>query len=94
MPTTCSVANPPSPTQLIQVAYGAPVKAFKASAFSVKSAKRTGVVAMSAATDDIIEKMKTLTVRAIPLLFLGVLVSRRSGCGRTRHARHVYLAFD
>ena len=45
-----------------KVAYGAPVKAFKASAFSVKSAKRTGVVAMSAATDDIIEKMKTLTL--------------------------------
>ena len=45
-----------------KVAYGAPVKAFKASAFSVKAARRTGVVAMSAATDDIIEKMKGLTL--------------------------------
>jgi large subunit ribosomal protein L7/L12 len=45
-----------------KVAYGAPVKAFKASAFTVKSAKRVGVVAMSAATDDIIEKMKVLTL--------------------------------
>jgi hypothetical protein len=52
-----------------QVAYGAPVKAFKASAFSVKAARRTGVVAMSAATDDIIEKMKTLTVSTRPTRF-------------------------
>ena len=49
----------------------APVAA-KASAFSVKAARRTGVVAMSAATDDIIEKMKGLTVSARPLAFLGV----------------------
>jgi DNA-directed RNA polymerase specialized sigma24 family protein len=54
----------PHPPFRPQVAYGAPVKAFKASAFSVKAARRTGVVAMSAATDDIIEKMKGLTVRA------------------------------
>ena len=54
----------PHPPFRPQVAYGAPVKAFKASAFSVKAARRTGVVAMSAATDDIIEKMKGLTVSA------------------------------
>jgi hypothetical protein len=52
----------PTHSERIQIAYGAPVKAFKASAFTVKSAKRVGVVAMSAATDDIIEKMKVLTV--------------------------------
>ena len=62
----------PHPPFRPQVAYGAPVKAFKASAFSVKAARRTGVVAMSAATDDIIEKMKVLTVSARPLAFLGV----------------------
>ena len=62
----------PHPPFRPQVAYGAPVKAFKASAFSVKAARRTGVVAMSAATDDIIEKMKGLTVSARPLAFLGV----------------------
>jgi hypothetical protein len=59
----------PHPPFRPQVAYGAPVKAFKASAFSVKAARRTGVVAMSAATDDIIEKMKGLTVSARPPRF-------------------------
>ena len=55
---------PPRP----QVAYGAPVKALKASAFAPKAARRSGVVAMSANTDEIIEKMKTLTVR-LPMGF-------------------------
>merc|ERR1719390_353837 len=45
-----------------KVAYGAPVKALKASAFAPKAARRSGVVAMSANTDEIIEKMKTLTL--------------------------------
>lgn len=56
--------DPPRP----QVAYGAPVKALKASAFAPKAARRSGVVAMSANTDEIIEKMKTLTVR-LPMGF-------------------------
>ena len=51
MPDPSLTTHPPFRPQ---VAYGAPVKAFKASAFSVKAARRTGVVAMSAATDDII----------------------------------------
>ena len=56
--------DPPRP----QVAYGAPVKALKASAFAPKAVRRSGVVAMSANTDEIIEKMKTLTVR-LPMGF-------------------------
>ena len=46
---------------ITQVAFGAPSKAMKAS-FVRPKAVRKGVVAMSASTDDIIEKMKTLTV--------------------------------
>ena len=46
---------------ITQVAFGAPSKAMKAS-FVRPKAVRKGVVAMSAATDEIIEKMKTLTV--------------------------------
>lgn len=44
-----------------KVAFGAPSKAMKAS-FVRPKAVRKGVVAMSASTDDIIEKMKTLTL--------------------------------
>ena len=73
----------PHPPFRPQVAYGAPVKAFKASAFSVKAARRTGVVAMSAATDDIIEKMKGLTVSARPPRFSSW------GLGFARRARPV-----
>ena len=47
---------------IFQVAYAAPSKALRASFVRPKAISRRGVVAMSAATDEIIEKMKTLTV--------------------------------
>ena len=50
------------PHSISQVAYAAPSKALRASFVRPKAVARRGVVAMSAATDEIIEKMKTLTV--------------------------------